>query len=64
MLADAAAVADAHVTAAIGPEGGWSTEECNEATEQGFQTVGLGERIYRIETAATVIAAVVASKPS
>ncbi|MDA9858043.1 16S rRNA (uracil(1498)-N(3))-methyltransferase [Rubripirellula sp.] len=46
------------VTAAIGPEGGWTEEETVIAIENGYQTIDLGKRIYRIETAATVIASV------
>ncbi len=45
------------VCALIGPEGGFTDEEVARATRAGFQKVGLGKRIYRIETAATVIAA-------
>ncbi len=37
---------------AIGPEGGFSDEEFALAAENGWQTVSLGERILRIETAA------------
>ena len=50
------------VTAAVGPEGGWNDNEVQLATEHGFQRVDLGQRIYRIETAATVIAAFLSSK--
>lgn len=49
------------VTVAIGPEGGWSETEFEMAVSQGFAPVQLGKRIYRIETAATVIASVLAS---
>jgi 16S rRNA (uracil1498-N3)-methyltransferase len=45
------------VTAAVGPEGGWNDDEVQLAHEHEFETVDLGQRIYRIETAATVIAA-------
>lgn len=37
---------------AIGPEGGFSAEEVAEATRNGFQSVRLGNRILRTETAA------------
>ncbi len=47
---------DQIVTAAIGPEGGWTENEHQTAMENGFQSIDLGKRIYRIETAATVIA--------
>jgi len=46
------------VIAAIGPEGGWTDEEFQTATDHGFEPVALGQRIYRVETAATVVAAV------
>jgi 16S rRNA (uracil1498-N3)-methyltransferase len=46
------------VTAAIGPEGGWTDEEVAMATGAGYQSVDLGKRVYRIETAAAVIAVV------
>ncbi len=46
------------VVAAIGPEGGWTDAELELATEAGFVRMGLGKRIYRIETAATIVAAV------
>jgi 16S rRNA (uracil1498-N3)-methyltransferase len=49
-----------HVTAAVGPEGGWSETEYAAAMENGYQPIHLGKRIYRIETAATVIAAMLA----
>ncbi|QDT10358.1 RsmE family RNA methyltransferase [Planctomycetes bacterium K23_9] len=41
----------------IGPEGGWTEEEINIALDAGFKKVGLGKRIYRIETAAVYLAA-------
>ncbi|OCN04605.1 hypothetical protein A4S06_11000 [Erysipelotrichaceae bacterium MTC7] len=40
------------VSIVIGSEGGFDQEECKEAQKQGFQTVSLGKRIYRAETAA------------
>lgn len=53
---------DAAVTiAAVGPEGGWTDGEFQFATEHGFKPIQLGARIYRIETAATVIASVLAT---
>ncbi|HTM10881.1 MAG TPA: 16S rRNA (uracil(1498)-N(3))-methyltransferase [Verrucomicrobiae bacterium] len=36
----------------VGPEGGFTPEEAAEAAERGFQSVGLGRRILRTETAA------------
>lgn len=37
---------------AIGPEGGFTDEEVARAVDFGWDTIGLGERILRIETAA------------
>jgi len=42
----------ASVLLVIGPEGGLTSEEVLQASRQGFQTVHLGERILRTETAA------------
>ena len=36
---------------AVGPEGGWKTEEIAAAREEGFVTAGFGPRILRTETA-------------
>ncbi|MGB7344970.1 MAG: RsmE family RNA methyltransferase [Pirellulaceae bacterium] len=44
------------VTALVGPEGGWSDDEVNLSIERGFRKVSLGQRIYRIETAAVYLA--------
>ena len=41
----------------IGPEGGWTDTEAADAVEAGYTKVTLGKRIYRIETAAAVVAA-------
>lgn len=46
---------------AIGPEGGWTDEEVKFAILHSFKAVDLGERIYRIETAATTFAAILAT---
>ncbi len=42
---------------AVGPEGGLTDEEIQLAGQQGWQIVGLGERILRIETAALALLA-------
>ncbi len=39
----------------IGPEGGFSAKEADEAASAGFQSVSLGGRILRTETAAIVV---------
>ncbi len=43
----------------IGPEGGFSTAEIEQAAQAGFKPVSLGNRILRMETAAVVAAALV-----
>lgn len=40
---------------AIGPEGGFTDQEAEAAIASGWLPVGLGERIYRIETAAIIL---------
>lgn len=42
---------------AVGPEGGLAEEEVQLATAAGWQLVGLGPRILRVETAALVLVA-------
>ena len=44
---------------AVGPEGGFTGEEVALATAAGWQTVDLGPRILRVETAALLLAALV-----
>ena len=44
---------------AIGPEGGFTDEEVALAVKAGWQTVNLGPRILRIETAALALVAMV-----
>jgi 16S rRNA (uracil1498-N3)-methyltransferase len=48
----------AGISIAIGPEGGFADDEVSDASTAGWQTVGLGDRILRIETAAALLAAV------
>ncbi len=48
------------VFVAVGPEGGFTAEEVAEATACGWQTVSLGARVLRIETACLVLAALAA----
>ena len=40
------------VTYIIGPEGGFDEKEYKKFTEMGYQSVSLGKRILRAETAA------------
>lgn len=42
----------------VGPEGGWTDREREEAQRYGAQSVGLGSRILRTETAALVAATI------
>ena len=49
----------ARVAVLIGPEGGFSAEEVQTATQAGFLRVTLGKRILRMETAAVVSAALI-----
>jgi 16S rRNA (uracil1498-N3)-methyltransferase len=44
------------VAAAVGPEGGFTDEEVEAGRAAGWQVIGLGPRILRIETAALVLA--------
>ncbi len=46
----------------IGPEGGWNEEEVRLAKEQGFQTITLGPRILRAETAAIAAISILQSR--
>lgn len=48
----AGVAADASVALAIGPEGGWTVEEMQLFSDNGWQHVTLGPRILRAETAA------------
>lgn len=45
----------------IGPEGGFSDDEVSEAIEYGYQTVSLGRRILRAETASFYALSVLAA---
>lgn len=39
----------------VGPEGGWLRFECEQFVEWGFESVTLGTRILRVETAVTAL---------
>jgi 16S rRNA (uracil1498-N3)-methyltransferase len=43
----------------VGPEGGWTKKEQEQAFEKGFEAVSLGSRILRSETAALAILAAI-----
>jgi 16S rRNA (uracil1498-N3)-methyltransferase len=44
------------IALAVGPEGGWTDAEVETGRAAGWQPVGLGPRILRVETAALVLA--------
>jgi 16S rRNA (uracil1498-N3)-methyltransferase len=46
------------ISVAIGPEGGWTETEYESAVKNGFASVNLGKRIYRIETASVSLASI------
>lgn len=56
-LAEAAMFASEPVCCAIGPEGGFTEAERAAALASGWEAVGLGARILRVETAAIALAA-------
>jgi 16S rRNA (uracil1498-N3)-methyltransferase len=47
----------ASIVAAVGPEGGFADDEIARAASQGWQSIGLGPRTLRVETAAIALAA-------
>lgn len=50
-----------HIVLAVGPEGGWTTAEVDQAIAAGYQPVSLGRRILRAITAPTVAVAIAMS---
>jgi 16S rRNA (uracil1498-N3)-methyltransferase len=50
------------IAVGIGPEGGFTDEEVATARTAGWQLVDLGPRILRVETAAIVLASVLATR--
>ena len=55
--AEAGSQDDGATLLAIGPEGGFNEFEVEQFEKQGFERVGLGERILRVDVAATYAAA-------
>lgn len=55
-LRAAPASSDEGFAVAVGPEGGLTDDEVQQATASGWTAVGLGARILRVETAALVLA--------
>jgi RsmE family RNA methyltransferase len=49
------------ITLLVGPEGGFSNEELHDALDSGWQSVSLGNRILRSETAAIAAMCQIAS---
>ena len=47
----------------IGPEGGFTADEVEQAVELGFRPIDLGPRILRVETAAVMMTSIIASLP-
>ncbi len=56
-IADVIDTASQRVIGAVGPAGGWTTEELKQARDSGFQAVAFGNRILRVETASVFMAA-------
>lgn len=61
LLAAESSAASPDLVVLVGPEGGWSDDELGQAGDRGVRLISLGPRIYRIETAAVAVAAVVAT---
>ena len=52
----------ASITYVIGPEGGFTEEEFQQFSEMGFESISLGKRILRAETAAIYMTCIIAGK--
>ena len=48
-----------HIWAVVGPEGGFAPDEIAAARKSGFQTVSLGNRIIRADTAAVSLLSII-----
>ena len=46
----------------IGPEGGFSSSELNQAVSSGFKVISLGPRILRLETAVVAMTTLIQSR--
>ena len=53
---------DSLVRIAVGPEGGWTPEEVEQAINCGFTPVSMGEHILRAETAAIAALSILQSR--
>ncbi|KAA1258571.1 Ribosomal RNA small subunit methyltransferase E [Rubripirellula obstinata] len=53
---------ETRIVFAVGPEGGWTDGEVGLAGTNGFSRINLGERIYRIETAAVALASALVTR--
>lgn len=51
---------DSKILALVGPEGGWTDQECAHAVDAGFLPVSLAPTTLRTETAAVAVCAVIA----
>jgi 16S rRNA (uracil1498-N3)-methyltransferase len=62
-LEQSAFSSDAPAVIAIGPEGGWTEDELDQARGAGGRVISLGPNVLRIETAALVAAALLLTSP-
>ena len=51
----------AELLVAVGPEGGFTADELAAAQQSGWQSLSLGPRVLRIETAAVAVAAMLST---
>ena len=54
--------ADSSVTFIIGPEGGFTDQEYKKIVDLGFESISLGKRILRAETAAIYLSSIIVGK--
>jgi 16S rRNA (uracil1498-N3)-methyltransferase len=55
---------EAEIVLAVGPEGGWTTDELQGFHQAGWTSASLGRTVLRAETAAIAATAIAASKLS